>query len=74
MKITDLNLIDEAYLDGALTFFGYETYYTQYATCKTTGKEYKLRYNILANYNPSIEDESNACDWNNPSAIEKVWD
>ena len=72
MKLTDLNLIDEAYLDGALTANGYVTYYTQYATCKMTGKEYKLRYNILADYNPSIEDESNACDWNNPSAIEKV--
>lgn len=72
MKIIDFDLIDEAYLDGELTFFGYESYYTQYATCKMTGKEYKLRYNILADYNPSIMDESNACDWNNPSAIEKV--
>lgn len=74
MRITDFNLIDEAYLDGALTANGYETYYTQYATCKKTGKEYKLRYNILADYNPAIEDESNACDWRNPTAIEKVWD
>ena len=70
--MTDFNLIDDAFLDGALTVHGYETFYTQYATCKKTGKEYKLRYNILADYNPAIEDESNACDWNNPSVIDSI--
>lgn len=55
---------DDAYKNG------YHTFYSAHAICDETPDQiYIIRWEILNEYNPVIDDECNACKWNYPSKV-----
>jgi len=62
MNIKDLKLTQQAYLDGDV--------YSAHATDKN-GNEYMVHWEIIVDLD-SITDESEACDWENPTYITKL--
>lgn len=60
-------LLQDAYLDGTHE----DPHYSSTATDKK-GNTYEVRWEIDPRYNPECGDESEACDWWNPSSIRLI--
>lgn len=60
-----------AYLDGLTKE---TTYYIANAIGADDGEEYAIEWEILEDYDPACQDESLACDWDNPSGITRIRD
>lgn len=62
-----ITLIQDAYADGGID----HTYYTAAAE-DADGNQYQVNWTITHPDFESLEDESEACDWDNPSSIELI--
>ena len=63
MKLNELTLTQKAYIDGDV--------YSAHAT-DCVGNEYMVHWEIQVDDYENLEDESDACDWENPISITKL--
>lgn len=69
IELTNLNFVQDPYITSDID--GY-VWYQAVATDKD-GNEYMVVWDILPGFNiDDIEDESEACDWDNPASIEEI--
>ena len=60
-------LTQEAYLAGTNESPHYEA-----AATDMDGNQYMVRWSILEDYDPALDQEDAACDWDKPESIEKL--
>lgn len=69
IELTNLNFVQDAYLTGDIDG---NAWYQAVATDKDNN-EYMVVWDILPDVDINyIEDESEACDWDNPASIEEI--
>lgn len=68
-ELMNLNFVQDAYLTGDIDS---NAWYQAVATDKD-GNEYMVIWDILPDFDINdIEDEADACDWDNPASIKEI--
>lgn len=55
--------------DGKQSIYAMEGNFYEAQGIDASGNGYTLYWNLCENYDPANDDESDACDWENPTAI-----